>query len=55
MKENKTTMNAQARTEYEPVSVRVVKVTPQGVLCQSSPESQVLGLSMEDYTMYGNI
>ena len=36
MKENKTTMNAQARTEYEPVSVRVVKVTPQGVLCQSA-------------------
>ena len=30
-------MNAQARTTYEPVSVRVVKVTPQGVLCASSP------------------
>ena len=52
MKENKTTMDAQARTAYEPVSVRVVKVTPQGVLCQSSPESQVLGLSIGAYTQY---
>ena len=42
MKENKTTMNAQARTEYEPVSVRVVKVTPQGVLCQSSLEDGLM-------------
>ena len=48
-------IDAQVRQEYEPVSVKVMKVTPQGVLCQSSPESQVLGLSMDDYTMHGNI
>ena len=35
MKEIKTTMNTRVRAEYEPVSVRVLKVTPQGVLCQS--------------------
>ena len=28
-------IDAQVRKEYEPVSVRVLKVTPQGVLCQS--------------------
>ena len=46
MKENKTTMNAQARTEYEPVSVRVVKVTPQGVLCASGSLDPEAGLQM---------
>ena len=29
-------IDIQVRQEYEPVSVRVVKVTPQGVLCQSA-------------------
>lgn len=26
---------AQARAAYEPVQVKVTKVTPQGILCQS--------------------
>ena len=33
MKEGKN--NNQARQAYEPVQVKVTKVTPQGVLCQS--------------------
>ena len=35
MKENKTTMNTEVRQAYEPVKVKVMKVTPQGVLCAS--------------------
>ena len=34
MKEVKNN-DTQVRQEYEPVSVKVMKVTPQGVLCQS--------------------
>ena len=34
MKEAKN-INDQARQVYEPVQVKVTKVTPQGILCQS--------------------
>lgn len=35
MKEIKTN-ESQAREKYEPMEIEVVKVTPQGILCQSS-------------------
>ena len=43
--------DAQVRQEYEPVSVRVLKVTPQGVLCQSS-QSLEEGLMVAPYNEY---
>lgn len=46
MKEVKNN-DTQIREEYEPVSVRVLKVTPQGVLCQSSVEREVTGGLMQ--------
>ena len=52
MKENKTTMNAQARTAYEPVSVRVVKVTPQGVLCASGPLEEEYQAGLQMYNQF---
>ena len=43
-------IDAQVRQEYEPVSVRVVKVTPQGVLCQSGGVQVTGGLT--EYTRF---
>lgn len=43
MTENKTTMNTEARQAYEPVQVKVTKVTTQGILCQSGGEDPFTG------------
>ena len=44
MKENKN-INDQARQAYEPVQVKVTKVTPQGILCQSGGVQVTGGLT----------
>lgn len=36
-------IDIQVRQAYEPISVKVMKITPQGVLCSSSPEYSALG------------
>ena len=47
MKEVKNN-DTQVRQEYEPVSVRVLKVTPQGVLCQSGGGQDGLTIAKYD-------
>ena len=37
-------IDIQVRQAYEPISVKVMKITPQGVLCSSSPEDSVMGM-----------
>ena len=36
-------MNTEARQAYEPVQVKVTKVTTQGILCQSGGEDPFTG------------
>ena len=45
-------IDAQVRQEYEPVSVRVVKVTPQGVLCQSGGVEREVTGGLTEYTRF---
>ena len=39
-------INDQARQAYEPVQVKVTKVTPQGILCQSGD----LSVGLQSYS-----
>ena len=48
MKENKN-INNQARQAYEPVQVKVTKVTPQGILCQSGGGDEGTIVSISSY------
>lgn len=43
MKETKTS-DFPARQEYEPLEIKVMTVTPQGVLCQSGAPAAAKGL-----------
>ena len=45
-------IDAQVRKEYEPVKVKVMKVTPQGVLCQSGGGGGLKG-SLNPYSGSG--
>ena len=52
MKENKN-INDKARQAYEPVQVKVTKVTPQGILCQSGGgESREVTGGLTEYTRF---
>ena len=46
--------DTQVRAEYEPVNVRVMKVTPQGVLCQSGLEDGLM-MSISSYSTNSKI
>ena len=52
MTENKTTVNTAVRQTYEPVSVKVMKVTPQGVLCQSGGVEREVTGGLTEYTRF---
>ena len=51
MKEVKNN-DTQFRQEYEPVNVRVMKVTPQGVLCQSGGVEREVTGGLTEYTRF---
>ena len=53
MKENKN-INNQARQAYEPVQIKVTKVTLQGILCQSGggEDSHKVEGGLTDYNRF---
>lgn len=52
MKKNKTTMSVPVRQGYEPVEVKVQKVTPYGILCQSGGGAKTLSADLESYNNF---
>lgn len=53
MTKNKTTMNTEVRQAYEPVKVKVMKVSPQGVLCQSGgDDGGEKSATLESYSIF---
>lgn len=54
MTDNKTTMNTEVRQAYESVKVKVMKVTPQRVLCGSGGTGPSSNGGLMSYIRFGS-